>query len=224
MIRIRGDVLDLGAGTGLASHAFASNGARVWALEPDASPVMGRGAAGRATVGLPVQLLAGTGESVPLSDACIDVVYVRQVLHHVADLDAVLRESARVLRPGGVFLACREHVVDDRRQLDAFRRQHLMYRLAGSESAYSLPAYLGAIRHAGLEVQAVYGPFDSVLNTHPAAVSREELARYPALRLERLFGTPGRILANVPGVRAIVWSWVRRRVPGRLYSFWATRP
>jgi hypothetical protein len=99
-----------------------------------------------------------------------------------------------------------------------------MYRLTGSESAFSLPAYLSAIAHAGLELQAFYGPFDSVLNTHPGAASRNELARYPALLLERLFGAPGRILARVPGVRAVVWSWLRRRVPGRLYSFWATRP
>jgi 2-polyprenyl-6-hydroxyphenyl methylase/3-demethylubiquinone-9 3-methyltransferase len=39
-----------------------------------------------------------------LADATFDVVVCVDVLEHVSDLDRVLREIRRVLRPGGVFL------------------------------------------------------------------------------------------------------------------------
>jgi ubiquinone/menaquinone biosynthesis C-methylase UbiE len=218
-------VLDLGAGAGIASYAFVRSGTRrAFALEPDPSDEVGCGALARLPDGLPIHIVRAVGEAIPLENESIDVVYARQVLHHTRDLPLVLRECARVLRPGGVFLACREHVVDDARQLAEFLRRHPVHQLTGGENAYRLDQYVGAIRGAGFELQSSFGPWDSVINAFPEVRSQVELDRFAATLLARKLGVAGRLAAHVPGVQALVWRRVKRRVPGRLYSFLAVKP
>jgi ubiquinone/menaquinone biosynthesis C-methylase UbiE len=50
---------------------------------------------------VPVMLIAGVGEHLPLPDASVDSVLLALVLCSVEDPPAVLGEVARVLRPGG---------------------------------------------------------------------------------------------------------------------------
>lgn len=45
------------------------------------------------------------GDQVPLEDASFDIVVNNQVLEHVRDLDVVVKEIARILKPGGVCLS-----------------------------------------------------------------------------------------------------------------------
>jgi SAM-dependent methyltransferase len=152
----------VGAGTGIASYAFARSGAReVVALEPDPSDVIGQGAIRRLVGALPIVVEGGWGEALPFADGRFDLVYLRQVLHHARDLDALVRECARVAAPGGVVIATREHVVDDERQLAEFLATHPVHRLAGGEHAFALPAYVAAFRRAGLAPLRVLGPLDS---------------------------------------------------------------
>lgn len=215
-------VADIGAGTGIASYALHKSGAsKVFAVEPDPSDEIGRGAIERLreSTSTPIQILDGWGEGLPLPDDSIDVVYSRQVLHHAADLERFMSEVARVLRPGGVLLACREHVVDNDSQKMAFLDSHPVHRLAGGENAFSLPQYLAAIAASGLVLKALLGPWDSVINAFPAVRSTDELTDYPARRLEERFGSLGRGVSLLPGVSAIVWWLIRRPRPGRMYSF-----
>lgn len=51
-----------------------------------------------------VNFSSGTADDLPLPDASVDLVWCRDVLSHVADLDATYREFARVLHPGGLAL------------------------------------------------------------------------------------------------------------------------
>ncbi|MBA3331860.1 MAG: class I SAM-dependent methyltransferase [Actinobacteria bacterium] len=218
-------VLDVGAGTGIASYAFASVGARVYALEPDPGGDLGRGAIAVVTADLDVEILAGVGETIPLGDAAADVVYARQVLHHAEDLPRLIRECARVLQPGGVLLACREHVVDDDEQLQEFLASHPVHQLAGGEHARPLRGYVTSITEAGLRLERTLGPLDSVINAFPAFRSEDELRRYPRALLTAKLGRLGALLGRVPAVQTLV----RRRIgrlapPGRLYSFLATKP
>lgn len=220
-----GKILDLGAGNGVASRAFAKCGAEiVYALEPDPSDEIGRGAIRCLTEGMPIELTDGYGEEIPLPDGEVDVVYTRQVLHHTSDLPQVLSECARVLRPGGVFLACREHVVDNEEQLQAFLDSHPVHQLAGGEHAYRLDEYMGAIREGGLELEEVFGPWDTMINAFPSVRSVGELRRFPRIALERRFGRVGAVASFVPGVDSLVWRRLKRPTPGRLYSFLAVKP
>ncbi len=51
-----------------------------------------------------VRFVLGSAEHIPLGDESVDLVWCRDVLVHVADLDAAYREFHRVLRPGGRVL------------------------------------------------------------------------------------------------------------------------
>jgi SAM-dependent methyltransferase len=217
-------ILDLGAGTGIASAAFVGAGAgRVIAVEPDPSDEVGRGAMAR-MADRKFEVVAGFGETIPLADASVDIVYCRQVLHHARDLRQLIGECARVLKPGGLFFACREHVVDNEQQLRDHLAAHPVHRLAGGESAYSLPSYLHAIRGAGLVVDRVFKPLDSVINAFPAFRTQTEVDAWPAVQLARKLGPLGRIAAHLPGATAIVRKRLDKPVPGRMYSFLAHRP
>lgn len=222
---VRGrEILDLGAGSGIASIAFAKNGARhVYAVEPDSSAEIGRGALCGLADGLPITVLDAFGEALPLDDKSVDVVYTRQVLHHTQDLCRVLGECARVLRPGGLFLACREHVVSDDRQLQEFLRSHPVHALTGGENAFTLPEYVKAIDRSGLELVRVIGPWDSVINAFPLVRSDNDLVPYLRGLLLCRLGIFGNWCVRLPGVVACFRWFLNRRGAGRLYSFFARK-
>jgi 2-polyprenyl-6-hydroxyphenyl methylase/3-demethylubiquinone-9 3-methyltransferase len=96
-------VLDVGCGGGLLSEELAGMGAAVIGVDPaDGSLQTARRHAEQE--GFDIDYRRGAGESLPVDDASVDIVCCVDVLEHVQDLDAVLRETARVLRPGGLYL------------------------------------------------------------------------------------------------------------------------
>ena len=94
-------VLDLGAGTGVSTEALARSGA--YAVGVDLSLGMLR--AGRAKRP-EVPLLAGDALALPFADETFDAVTISFALRNIADLDAALREMARVTKPGGRLVVC----------------------------------------------------------------------------------------------------------------------
>lgn len=66
------------------------------------------GAADEALDALGVDLRVGDAAALPLPDASVDAVWSRAALEHIRPLDAALRETARVVRPGGVA----HHLID----------------------------------------------------------------------------------------------------------------
>jgi SAM-dependent methyltransferase len=163
----------------------------------------------------------GIGEEIPLQGGSVDLVYARQVLHHAASLPEMIKECARVLSPGGILFACREHVADNEAQRQKFLKSHPTQAPVGGENAFKLSEYRGA----GLSLELVLGPFDSVINAYPGARNSEEVARLPAVILRRKLGLAGAALAYLPvATGAVRWLLRRRPTPGRLYSFLAWKP
>jgi ubiquinone/menaquinone biosynthesis C-methylase UbiE len=107
---LTGSVLEIGAGTGRNLPRYATAD-RVVAVEPSAE--YGRRLRERAAgLTVPVELVAGVAESLPCPDASVDHVVSCLTLCSVADVDAVLAQVRRVLRPGGTFEFL-EHVRSD---------------------------------------------------------------------------------------------------------------
>ncbi len=96
-------VLDVGCGGGLLAEEFARLGCTITGVDPSQkSLVAARTHA--ATEGLEIEYQCAIGEALPFAAERFDVVYCCDVLEHVSDLRQVIGETARVLRPGGVYL------------------------------------------------------------------------------------------------------------------------
>jgi ubiquinone/menaquinone biosynthesis C-methylase UbiE len=96
-------VLDLGCGAGHVSFAAATRVREVVACDLSAGMLdtVARSAAERGLSN--VLTKQAVAERLPFADAAFDCVLSRYSAHHWRDLDAGLREAARVLRPGGLF-------------------------------------------------------------------------------------------------------------------------
>lgn len=92
-------VVDLGAGTGIASRQLAERGAVVTAVE-----LSGPMLAQLAATSPGVRPVRGTGTALPLRRHCADLVTSAQAWHWM-DPALAIPEFMRVLRPGGVFAA-----------------------------------------------------------------------------------------------------------------------
>ena len=100
-------VVDVGCGPGVAVRHAARIGASVVGIDP--APVMLRVARLLTKRSLKVRYLEGSAEALPLPDASASVAWSLAAVHHWAELDAGLRETRRVLRAGGRFVAIERH-------------------------------------------------------------------------------------------------------------------
>jgi len=94
-------ILEVGSGAGIDSCEFARNGANV--ISADFTEIaikltkdLTRKFNGDAT--------RCTSTSLPFNENTFDVVYSFGVIHHVPDIDTVLKEIFRVLKPSGIFM------------------------------------------------------------------------------------------------------------------------
>jgi ubiquinone/menaquinone biosynthesis C-methylase UbiE len=102
----RGLTLDLGCGEGRLARELANLGHRV--IGADASPTLVRLAAEAHPAG---DYRVGAAEDLPLDNASVDLVVAFMTLMDMADAAAAIVESARVLKPGGLFCAALVHPV-----------------------------------------------------------------------------------------------------------------
>ncbi|OIO72281.1 MAG: SAM-dependent methyltransferase [Zetaproteobacteria bacterium CG_4_9_14_3_um_filter_49_83] len=228
----QGKALDLGAGRGISSYAMARDGWLVTALEPDPSELVGAGAIRSLAEqsDLPITVVSEYSEKLPFHDNSFDVVNCRQVLHHARDLQQTCREIFRVIKPGGVMVASREHVISKREDMQAFLDSHPLHKFYGGENAFLLDEYLSAMQLAGLHVHKALAPLDSPINYFP--MTTEQHFTYCTGPTAGLIGKSmsnflfsqdhvfGRALMKIL-VSALNY---RDQTPGRLYSFVGVKP
>lgn len=219
---IPGKVLDIGAGRGISSYAFAKAGCQAVALEPDSSDVVGAGVirALSAATNVPIEIVQSYCETLPFEDNTFDVVYGRAVMHHARDLNQFCKEVARVLKPGGVFIGTREHVISSHDDLDKFLDSHALHKLYGGENAFLLTEYTDAITGANLRLEKTIAPSSSVINYAPATIA--EFKAQTTKDLSRFIGP----LAKLEALQNIYLTYRdnKSNSPGRHYSFIGVKP
>ncbi|MDD5198757.1 MAG: class I SAM-dependent methyltransferase [Terrimicrobiaceae bacterium] len=163
-------VLDFGCGNGVASYAFAREGFNVTGMDSSAGLLAGLGAAKKLNGldGVKVNFRFHSGEKLDIEPNSFDVVYIREVLHHIHSLVEFLRQIRTILKPGGVVCCLRDVVIWNESQRADFFAKHPLNFITKDENCYYLDEYLLAFVNAELTLRKVLAPPDSVINTYPA--------------------------------------------------------
>ncbi len=203
-------ILDIGSGDG-SFVAIALPGKTVFGIDPllpDTREARRRGV----YAGLSV----ASGAALPFPDACFASAIANCVLEHVIPLDATLAETARVLRPGGRFVAS---VVGnrfpqellgtwllDRLGLDGMRYGRWFNRISYHFNTLSAAEWTARFTAAGFEV-LTWRPYLS-----SAALKLFDASHYygaPSLLTRRL---TGRWLLAPPLTPNLLWEPLLRRI------------
>ena len=112
---LRGDTIlaDIGCGPGsitldLARHIESLGGKASQVTGIDFAPeAIGVATKAAAEADLDVTFTQGEATALPFPDDSVDVAFMAQVLHHLPDPIAALKECARIVKPGGI-IASRE--------------------------------------------------------------------------------------------------------------------
>lgn len=95
--------LEVGSGGGILTEKICKMGFVTTGIEPAEESV--KTAINHAkSEGLNIFYEQGFGENLPYEDQSFDVVFCCDVLEHVTDLEKVISEISRVLKPGGIFI------------------------------------------------------------------------------------------------------------------------
>jgi SAM-dependent methyltransferase len=147
-------VLDLGCGGGHVTYRAAPHVAQVVACDVTASMLeaVAATAAGRGLRNVVTRQAAA--EKLPFEEAYFDVVLCRFTTHHWQDMEAGLRESRRVLKPGGraVFV---DTVVPADRVLDTHMQAIELLRDISHVRNYSLAEWVAGLSRSRLAVEGI---------------------------------------------------------------------
>jgi ubiquinone/menaquinone biosynthesis C-methylase UbiE len=217
-------VLDVGSGTGGFVVGCRQLGHRAFGVEPDRIGVGGR----LTSIEIAARRLSSNvftsavGEALPFPDDAFDLVTLNQVVEHVPDQLAVLREAVRVLSPGGaLYVACPNYL--------RFYEPHykvlwlplmpksvgrLYLRLRGRNSVMLRDLYY-TTNHRLRKWLETMGDEIEVLDLHQEQFIRKcagqgEFASGRARLLKKIISLP----RLGPALKALVLRWIRLREGG----------
>jgi SAM-dependent methyltransferase len=124
-------VADVGGGPGFTAEALRERGATAFTVDPERGELALHGRT-------PVDAVVGDGLALPFGDGTLDVCCSLNAIEHVPDPWAFLRETVRVVRPGGlVFIGVTNwlspwgghetspwHYLGGRRAAERYERRH----------------------------------------------------------------------------------------------------
>ena len=125
-------ILDIGSGNGISAVNFALKNFKVTSVEPDPSDTVGYGAICELKEYFNLEDLKvynAFTEDIAFPNASFDVVYVRQAMHHANNLNKFIAECVRVLKPGGLLLTIRDHVIYSDNDKIAFLKAHPLQKI-----------------------------------------------------------------------------------------------
>jgi len=147
-------VLEIGAGTGRDIVALARAGAAAFANDRS-SAALSRIRERAAAEAVSVEVSDADLRALPYPDGFFDVVYSVGVVEHFTDVDSVLREQSRLVRPGGLLVV---DVPQTFNPWTVYKHACMLFgRWAyGWETEYSLFDLRRFAKRHGLRVRSVY--------------------------------------------------------------------
>jgi ubiquinone/menaquinone biosynthesis C-methylase UbiE len=152
---LSGTVVEIGAGHGLNFSLYPPEVAEVIAIEPEPT-LRSQAETAATTATVPIRVLAGVADELPLDDASADVAVASLVLCSVPDQQRAFAEIRRVLRPQGE-LRFYEHVVarcqPKRLLLQVIDRSGIWPAIAGG--CHRARDTTAAIMQAGFDIEEI---------------------------------------------------------------------
>jgi len=189
-------VLDAGCGTGGFIRSLRAARPDWTVTGVDLSPV----ACGLARERTGVEIIEGSLTALPFDDGTFEAVTTGDVLYHIQDTAAVLREMARCVKPGGVVLV----------NEPAYRWLWSYHDVAvESKHRFTRAELVALFRSAGLEV--VFASYANML-VLPLVVARRKL--FPPTRpTSDVQVYPAPIEAIFSALTSLEYAWTKRGWP-----------
>jgi len=225
---LRAGDLFLDAGAGFGRHAFeaARLGARVVALDYAADEVLGTRAtfegmvdAGEITIDRYVGVLRGDATKLPFADGSFDRVVTSEVLEHIQDDVAAIRELVRVLKPGGSLGVTVPSWWPEKINWMLSDEYHAPKSVGGHVRIYSRTELQAKLRAAGLEVDgyhrahALHSPYWWLKcavgphnDDHPAVAKYRTFLEWDIIEQPRSTRVAERVLSPVLGKSSVHYA------------------
>ncbi|MGA2473743.1 MAG: class I SAM-dependent methyltransferase [Acidimicrobiales bacterium] len=216
-------VLDLGCGFGRHAFEAARRGASVVALDAGPDEVAQVRAtlgamieAGELAAGHPATAVQGDALALPFADGTFDRVIASEVLEHIPDDTAAMRELARVLRPGGAMAVTVPRCVPEAvnwalsdeyhdtpgGHVRIYRRSTLERRLGSAGLVPTGYHHAHGLHSPYWWLRCLVGPSN---DTHPAVEAYHKVLVWDIVKAPLLTRTADRVLSPLIGKSLVLY-------------------